>query len=809
LTVSGAAIYGTGSYSSGSTSTITQSVVDNNSTILASATAAGLTFTVPSPTTATGGRLLYVTNNGSNSFVISYGTGSFSLSVNSTVTFIWNGAAWTSAGADAGTLQTAYNNSTNSSTTPEIKVDSTRGGLDIQDADSTIGANLLNVRASATGALGQILFGVGNTGSVILQNSANSSTAFQIQNTIGSNAVRVDTTPINSLITNGNFEASDVSAWTAKNTAGAPSRDTTTSPYIGLASLTDIAGTASGNGIKFTTTSLTNATTYALSFSVRQISGTALTSSNFEIGWNNGTTDTACTGLNPALTAQAPVTTGWIRYSCTFTGSTSGHIYWKLSATVGSAVTFNLDAVQLEQASSSTGYKETGILLNGLIASPVSLQNQSNSTNAFQVQAAGGGNILVVDSLNKQLKIYDGAGGTNYALIYYDSGTSTANYTANTGTVAVGTGAGAITVTAGSGAAVNITANAASNWKTNTGTLTLQSGSGTSDFLVLNSGGSGQVQISGTSVVKLGSTTADPTCTNGALYYNTTTPQFRGCVNGTWQNLASITPTLQTTYNSSTGSTTPEVKLNTGGTDTAGFDIQDADTSIAGVLFAVRKTNAGGLGTSMFNVDTSNNSVNVGSSSGHATNPIILVLDNYSNSGADPTGVVGAMYYNGTNGKFRCYDGTWRDCMTGFNEITKTSDQAATQSNTTMQNDSALVFAMAASTNYVFDMWIPLDDSNATALAKYTFTVPAGATLNINTQSYTNATSNLICNIVSSAQVCTLTTSSATNFIEVRGYVRNSTTAGNLQFQFAQSVSTAASFPVVKAGAVLTWRTAN
>src|SRR6185295_16013477 len=118
--------------SSGTTSSITQSVVDNNTTVLAAATAGSLTFTVPSPTVTTSGRILYVTNNGANAFTISYGTGSFTLNVSSTVTLLWNGSAWTNGGADAGTLQTTYNNSTGGST-PEIKLDSTRGTLNIQD----------------------------------------------------------------------------------------------------------------------------------------------------------------------------------------------------------------------------------------------------------------------------------------------------------------------------------------------------------------------------------------------------------------------------------------------------------------------------------------------------------------------------------------------------------------------------------------------------------------------------------------------------------------------------------------------------
>jgi mucin-19 len=662
VTVTGAQIYGSNTYSSGTTSTITQSLVDNNTTILASATAANLTFTVPSPTTTTAGRLLYVTNNGSNAFVISYGSGSFSLSVNSTVTLFWNGAAWTSAGADAGTLQTGYNNSTGSGTTPEIKLDSTRGGLDIQDADSTIGGNLLTVRASAVGALGTALFAVTSTGSVTIQNSS------------GVQLANLDATAdAANLITNGSAETSPVNGTAKAGTGATPTLSQagsgTVSPYIGNFSMSvaTSSGDATNSGVKWSG-SFTNSQAYNFTVYARASGSNFAT---FQLGnSNNNSTDTSC------LTAQTVVTTGWTRFTCSFTYTgTTGTSYVYAKQTDSANRTYYLDAIKLETTSISTAYKESTISLEGVFNQPGTFKNQSDSTTAFQVQTSGGGNLLVVDSLNKQLKVYDGAGGANYALVYYDSTNSIANYTANTGTVAVGVGAGAITVTAGSGSAVNITANATSSWKTNTGTLTLQSGSGSSDFLILNSGGSNQIQVSGTSVFKLGSTTADPTCTTGAIYYNSTTNHFRGCENGTWANLDTITPSLQSAYTASTGSTTPEIKLDSA--THGGLDIQDADSSaINGILLAVRGTNAANLGTSLFNVSdaTSNFNVQVGSSSGHSTNPVILVLDNYSNSGADPTTTTnGAMYYNGTKNKFRCYEnGGWVDCIDGPSESVTT-----------------------------------------------------------------------------------------------------------------------------------------
>jgi hypothetical protein len=699
-------------------------------------------------------------------------------------------------------LQTVYNKSTGgSNSTPTIKLSSGVGGINIQDADTTLGTDLLDIRSSNGSGLGTVLFGIGNTGNVT------------VQNTGGTQLMNINTAAdASNLITNGSSEQTPVSGTAKAGTGATPTLSQvgtgTVIPYVGSFSMSvaTSSGDATNSGVKWSGT-FTNSQAYNFTVYARA-SGSSFAA--FELGnSNNNSTDTSC------LTAQTVVTTGWTRFTCSFTYTgTTGTSYVYVKQTDSSNRTYYLDALKLETTSISTPYQESTISLNGVFNQPGTFKNQSDSTTAFQVQSSSGGNILVVDSLNKQLKIYDGAGGSNYAFVSYNSGTGTATFSTTGSTVAVGPGAGAITVTAGSGAAVNITANAASSWKTNTGTLTLQSGSGSSDFLILNAGGSNQIQVSGTSILKFGSTTADPTCVNGAIYYNSTTPQFRGCVNGTWQNLASITPTLQTVYAASTGSTTPEIKV---ASTQAAVDIQDADGGLngtGGVIFAVRMQNAGGLGNALLSVNTNGNIVNVGSSSGHSSNQVILVLDNYSNSGADPTGVVGALYYNGTNGKFRCYDGTWRDCMTGFNEISKTSDQAATQSSTAFQNDSTLLFPMAASTNYVFDAWIPIDDSNGTALGKYTFTVPTGAVLNISTTNTATVntsatTANNFCNITTSATSCALTLSSSVNFIQVRGYVRNGSTAGNLQFQFAQNTSTAASFPVIKSGAVLSWRNAN
>jgi hypothetical protein len=122
-------------------------------------------------------------------------------------------------------------------------------------------------------------------------------------------------------------------------------------------------------------------------------------------------------------------------------------------------------------------------------------------------------------------------------------------------------------------------------------------------------------------------------------------------------------------------------------------------------LFSVRGSNASGLGTSYFNVSTASSAiiVQVGSSSGHSSNPVVLGLDNYANSGADPSGSSafnGAIYYNGSNNKFRCYEnGAWVNCINGPSESVTTI--AETNWGTGIGTKAA------ANTIYIVPIYIP------------------------------------------------------------------------------------------------------
>ncbi len=98
-------------------------------------------------------------------------------------------------------------------------------------------------------------------------------------------------------------------------------------------------------------------------------------------------------------------------------------------------------------------------------------------------------------------------------------------------------------------------------------------------------------------------------------------------------------------------------------------------------------------------VDTSGNTIQIGSSTTDAT-AIVFALDNY-NQATDPTGIVGAMYYNTNLNKFRCYEnGAWADCIsaagsganTALSNIASTNLSAAlntTSGNLTLQTTTS------------------------------------------------------------------------------------------------------------------------
>ncbi len=238
------------------------------------------------------------------------------------------------------------------------------------------------------------------TSPAVFQNQSNSATAFQVQNAAGASLINVDTTTFN-MASNASFETG-LSGWTAAGSATL-SRNTT-QKYSGTSSMGITLVSPTNDGARLPV-SLSSSTAYTISFYAMT---SATSNGNIQFGRSDdGTTDTNC-----STNAYALNNSYWQRATCTFTtGTVSGSPYIYIRSSGGAAVTYYIDAVQIEAAASATSaYQEGTISLNGVINSPVALRNQSNSTTAFSIQNAAGTTQMTFDtSGNGTLNIYNSA----------------------------------------------------------------------------------------------------------------------------------------------------------------------------------------------------------------------------------------------------------------------------------------------------------------------------------------------------------------------------------------------------------------
>ena len=206
-----------------------------------------------------------------------------------------------------------------------------------------------------------------------------------------------------SLLANASVEQTlTASDWVKKgNASDAVSKDATQF-YDSANSLKIITTANAGDGTKNNIT-LNDSTYYTLTFQARlDTASAAMATMEAGYSYDGGTTEDAC------ITAQTVVSSGWTSYTCGFTtrSSHSGTPYFYIKQTDGAVHTFYIDAVQLAIGNPlNSAYVEGTISLNGTISSPVALQNQSNSTSAFNVQNSTGNTLLVADTSTMGLTV--------------------------------------------------------------------------------------------------------------------------------------------------------------------------------------------------------------------------------------------------------------------------------------------------------------------------------------------------------------------------------------------------------------------
>ena len=221
----------------------------------------------------------------------------------------------------------------------------------------------------------------------------------------------------------------------------------------------------------------------------------------------------------------------------------------------------------------------------------------------------------------------------------------------------------------------------------------------------------------------------DPTGVAGAMYYNTNLSKYRCYEGGAWKNcITTDTDTDTDTGVNALGSFTGASiaggasisgrTLTFGAADgtnpgfvTTGTQTIAGDKTLTGNTL-VKATNAGafqvqnaGATETLFTANTSSNQVQIGNSTSSAGSDVsVLVLDN-AISTHTPTGVAGAMYYDSTNNKFKCYTTAWVNCDTDTDTDTDTGVNAiGTFSATSVANGASisgrtLTLAVADGTN--------------------------------------------------------------------------------------------------------------
>lgn len=412
--------------------TISQSFVDSYGTVIITASTPDISIFLPPPTlTSTTGRIIYITTaSGSQDFTLRVNSGADLISVamrqNTTATMIWNGTAWTPGGAsNATTLQATYANGTNPATTPEIKLDSIRGTIDIQDADTSIGTDIFNIRGSNPAGLGTVLFGVSNTGRVTIQDTSDQSSSFRVLNSAGNYLFNINssnnyvlsnsiTTPGN-LIANPHFETGGLAqggeeGWFSPAQASIVNNNFRNGNFA-LAvnangtSLDSFAGNfyevLPGDGLYF-------------EGYVKNSAG-ANGTGGIRIQWYDK--DKNPTGTPVADAATLPGTSYVLKKVSTTVPA--GAFYARVSAIVNTAAT------------TGTYYFDDFYFKNSTEIADMSFRNTNNSTAAFRIQSAGSSQTLfTANTTDNILKVGDNTGSdTSTTLLVLDS--ATANPTTN------------------------------------------------------------------------------------------------------------------------------------------------------------------------------------------------------------------------------------------------------------------------------------------------------------------------------------------------------------------------------------------
>jgi len=342
------------------------------------------------------------------------------------------------------------------------------GGTAISVNGSAVGstANIVNTTASGTSTGVTYAFGSGNittalgnastsvagavttgsqsfAGDKIFQSTTNSSTAFQIQDSVGASLFLVDTTStdatgaqVNYLAYSG-FESgafNNASAgWNAVSPGTISQNTNKQHTFNGLFSV-QLTTTTSNGGLTTSSFAATPSTTgnYLISFYAKVTSGASMTGANFTVQTTDGATHTC----NPSASVTlATATVGFQRLSCQIT--TTGTITaMQITQNNGAAHTIYIDSVQLQRTAyngatltAPSAYQFGEIQLRGVITNPLIVANNGDSTSAFQIQKSSGSAVITADTLNGQVLLGNASSLTGLLTFNNSSGANTVGIT--------------------------------------------------------------------------------------------------------------------------------------------------------------------------------------------------------------------------------------------------------------------------------------------------------------------------------------------------------------------------------------------
>ena len=144
----------------------------------------------------------------------------------------------------------------------------------------------------------------------------------------------------------------------------------------------------------------------------------------------------------------------------------------------------------------------------------------------------------------------------------------------------------------------------------------------------------------------------------------------------------------------------------------------------------------------------------------------------------------------------------WAAAAGGYTIVSKGSDESV-QSNTTLQNDDDLLYAIGANEKWEFTVKLRIAQGGLAAHFKFALTAPSGAYISYRTVvDNVSAVVDDFRTFSSGTAISVRVANDADDVLVIWGFIMNGATPGNLQFQFCQATTQAIN-TTVKAGSVM------